>query len=256
MKIRKTVIALVIWFALQLLGGVLYNVGAAVYSPESAGYARNMGNMLAIGLLISQIIELLAFWGLKYFKPAETVRPFPGWKTLAVSLPLGFACLYGVNVLTLLTDAPDLLADEMKQMCQSAVGILSIAVLGPISEEVLMRRIILRDMEAATGSAWGGILISAAIFAIIHFNPAQILFAFPAGVLLGWLYCKTGSLLTPICVHMLNNSSSVIVANMGLDDATMTFDMEALLAVAVCAAISVPLVMWLNRRYPSLKSVK
>ena len=248
--------ALGIWLASQLISAIPYSAGTVICSPESADCIQNTGNLLAIGLIISQIIELLAFWGLKYFKPVETVRPFPGWKTLAVSLPLGFFCLYGVDVLTLLTDAPDLLADEMKQMCQSAVGILSVAVIGPVSEEVLMRRIILRDMEAATGSTWGGILISAAIFAIIHFNPAQMLFAFPAGVLLGWLYCKTGSLLTPICVHILNNGSSVIAANMDWDDVSMAFDAEALITVAVCAAVSVPLIMWLNRRYPSLKSVK
>jgi len=42
-----------------------------------------------------------------------------------------------------------------------------------------------------------------------------VVFAMPAGIFLGWLYCKTGSLLVPICVHILNNTISFITMSTG-----------------------------------------
>lgn len=251
MKFKKTLIALGIWFASQLVGSLPSGLGAVVLGPESDSYAQKAIELLVIGLLASQILELLAFWGLRYFKPVEMVRPFPGWKTLILSLPLGFAVLLGVEMLASALDAPDNL--DMESLCQGWVGILSIAIVGPISEEVLMRRIVLRDMEAATGSVWAGILISAAIFSIIHVNPAQMIFAFPAGVLFGWIYCKTGSLLVPICIHIMNNSMAVISVHMGVEEQPFVFNMETALTLVACAVISVPLIMWMNRRYPSLR---
>ena len=84
-------------------------------------------------------------------------------------------------------------------------------------EEMIMRRVILKEMEQLTKSMWWGIIISSALFAIIHINPIQVVFAMPAGIFLGWLYCKTGSLLVPICVHILNNTISFITMSTGSD---------------------------------------
>ncbi|MCQ2084243.1 MAG: CPBP family intramembrane metalloprotease [Bacteroidaceae bacterium] len=255
MKGGRTLAALGIWLASQLLAAAPYSVGLAIGGQEAAMPDTALPNLLAIGLLASQIIEILVFWGIRYFKPVETVRPFPGWLVLLVSLPLGFAVLYGVEILASALNVPDLMAEDLEQICSGVAGVLSVAVIGPISEEILMRRIVLRDMESLTGSTWAGILISAAIFAIIHINPAQVLFAFPAGVLLGWIYCKTGSLLVPICIHILNNSLSVLSLRMGWDDVSFAFDVETVLTLVACAVVSAVLVCWMNRRYPRLGRV-
>lgn len=246
MKIKKTIIALLIWLVLQLLGGIPMAVG----QTGLLGSSCDLSFLLAIGLLASQVIEVLIFWGLKYFKPSEIVRPAPGWKVVLISLPLGFCTLYAIDLLALPVNVPDLLEDILKDLSGSFTGFLSIALIGPISEEIMMRRIILTEMKEATGSKWGGILISAAIFAIIHLNPAQVLFAFPAGILLGWLYCKTGSLLVPVLVHILNNSVSFLLTSLNLEDTVTTLaDPLAITELAICVTVAVSLIVVLNRHY-------
>jgi membrane protease YdiL (CAAX protease family) len=43
-------------------------------------------------------------------------------------------------------------------------------------------------------------------------NPAQVLFAFLLGVVFGWIYYKTGSLIPVILMHIVNNSFSTFLS--------------------------------------------
>ncbi|MCQ2065770.1 MAG: CPBP family intramembrane metalloprotease [Bacteroidaceae bacterium] len=251
-KIKVTLLTILIWLAIQILGAIPMAIGSSVNSMGVLDRTLDETMLLAIGLLATQIIEIFLFWGIRYYNIQDTVRPFPEWKVLLLSLPLGFAVLYGIDLLATPLDLPDLLEEDLEGLCRNAIGIVSVAICGPIAEEIIMRRIILRNLEEATGSTWAGILISAAIFALIHANPVQIVFAFPAGVLLGWIYCRTGSLLVPICIHILNNSFSVITTRMGVTETP-----EGTLAwieLAICIAVAVPLIIWMNRHFKKMEN--
>ena len=77
-------------------------------------------------------------------------------------------------------------------------------ILAPILEEILFRGIILEaflkkyDISKA-------ILFSALLFGTVHFNPPQILSASIFGLILGWIYYRTKSLLPCIFMHFVNN---------------------------------------------------
>ena len=97
---------------------------------------------------------------------------------------------------------------------------------------------------------WTAIIVSSLIFGVVHMNPAQIPFAFLLGMMFGWLYYRTGSLLPGIIGHVLNNS--VATANMLLyGDVTIEEQMQspmemwlwAVAATAVCFFTAI----WLNR---------
>ena len=116
-----------------------------------------------------------------------------------------------------------------------------------------MRRVILKEMEKLTKSMWWGIIISSALFAIIHINPIQVVFAMPAGIFLGWLYCKTGSLLVPICIHILNNTISFITLSIGSDsDITLNSTLGVILFTAFIAVSAISGI-WIVRYYNKLK---
>ncbi len=246
-KIKKTIIALAIWFILQVLGGIPASIGML--------FEKNVALLMAIGLLGSQVVEILIFWILRYFKPSDMVKPLPDGKVFLLALPLGFAVLYSVDLLSLPFNIPDLLGEQMNQLCNYFTGFLAIAIIGPISEEILLRRIILNDIKEATGKVWGGILISAAIFAIIHFNPIQVVFAFPAGILLGWLYCKTKSLAVPICVHILNNSIAFLTMKYGTNEPASFMSFEVLASLAACMVVAISLIIWMNVYYRKKESL-
>jgi len=92
----------------------------------------------------------------------------------------------------------------------SAVALMAVPLVGvlvaPVGEEVLFRGFIQGALREACG-ARAALAATAALFAAIHFN----LFAFPAllalGLVLGYLYDRTQSLVGPIVLHALYNAA-------------------------------------------------
>ena len=85
------------------------------------------------------------------------------------------------------------------------IEIVMITILAPIVEEFFFRGVILQRLIKKT-SVWGGILISSLLFGILH---ADIIGAFIFGIITALLFIRTGNLLIPILVHMLNNTLAV-----------------------------------------------
>lgn len=88
--------------------------------------------------------------------------------------------------------------------------IATVAVVGPIAEEVVMRGVVLRGL-LRTMAARRAIVWSAVLFSAMHLNPWQMLPTFFIGLLLGWAYERTGSLGLCLVAHILNNGLSVAV---------------------------------------------
>ena len=55
---------------------------------------------------------------------------------------------------------------------------------------------------------WWAIVVSAAIFGIVHGNPIQFIYATALGILLGWIYTKFNSILIPMLCHLVFNLTS------------------------------------------------
>lgn len=110
----------------------------------------------------------------------------------------------------------DNMADTFKTIMQSPWGYLSIALLAPVAEELVFRGAIqktaVKYYEGKFGQTnrahWIAIVVSAALFAAVHGNPAQIPHALLIGMLLGWLCYRTGSIIPGIIVHWVNNSAA------------------------------------------------
>lgn len=94
------------------------------------------------------------------------------------------------------------------------VGLLA-SLLVPVYEELFFRGFIHNALRNRFGM-WVSIIISSLIFGVFHLIPAQIITAFLLGLVLGWLYEKSGSLWTVIIAHVVNNAlalgASAIVA--------------------------------------------
>lgn len=91
------------------------------------------------------------------------------------------------------------------------VNLLFVGILGPIFEEILFRKL-LCDRLLPLGEGYA-VVLSAAIFSLIHGNFFQIFYAFLVGLIFGFVYVKTGKLRYSITYHMtLNIVSGVIVS--------------------------------------------
>ena len=90
------------------------------------------------------------------------------------------------------------------------VQVLGLGILVPVMEEILFRGLVYNRMKKYM-SIRMAIFGSAAVFALYHGNVVQILFAFPMGLLIIFLYEKWKSLSIPIVFHMAANLSTVIL---------------------------------------------
>lgn len=82
-------------------------------------------------------------------------------------------------------------------------------VIAPVTEEIVFRGLILRGLLGRWRPV-AAVLFSSALFALVHFNPAQAPVALLLGLLTGWLYVLTRSLGLCILAHALNNAASYL----------------------------------------------
>ncbi len=87
----------------------------------------------------------------------------------------------------------------------------ALVVMAPLTEETIFRGHILRGLLHTTPPA-KAILISAALFSILHLDPWQMPPTFMVGLALGWVYYRTGSVLLCIAGHALHNGIVLMFA--------------------------------------------
>ena len=92
------------------------------------------------------------------------------------------------------------------------------------------------QMKGIWKNPYAAILVSALIFGVIHLNPAQIPYAFVLGLVLGWLYWRTSSLLPCILLHLVNNGLSVALMIAAPDSAS---SMDALFGGKTALLLSI-----------------
>jgi membrane protease YdiL (CAAX protease family) len=98
--------------------------------------------------------------------------------------------------------------DQLKYGYQIVLQFIVTALVPAFCEEFLFRGVFLTNLIPFGKN--NAILISALLFSLMHENPAQALFAFVAGILLGLIYIKTGSIWNCIIVHLINNFVSLL----------------------------------------------
>jgi len=84
------------------------------------------------------------------------------------------------------------------------------SLVGPFLEEIFFRGFAYGVFKKNLGIFWG-IVTSAIFFAYIHANLASFFPIFCLGILLTYLYEKTGSLIPSITVHVIHNSLSLFL---------------------------------------------
>jgi membrane protease YdiL (CAAX protease family) len=89
--------------------------------------------------------------------------------------------------------------------------IVIVALIPAVAEEVFFRGLLQKFIWDWTGKPYRAILISALIFAVLHFRFTHLLPIFYMGLLFGYVYFKTGNLYYTILLHFINNATVVVV---------------------------------------------
>ena len=199
-------------------------------------------------------------WHLIHFKYVKfNLKSFGevSGKTLGLSIPLIVAGMFFINLCSEFIGLPDLMQDTFRAMSRNVFGIISIAIMAPLVEELLFRGAIQGYMLRKGMKPLNAILIASAIFGIVHMNPIQIPFAFAIGLIFGWLYYRTGSVVPGIIGHFINNSIACIQMATLTEEEFNTKTIEWLGAgptyalFAISLAVMIGMFLYLKKRLPA-----
>ena len=166
---------------------------------------------MAVGLLLSSLAMLL------FLHLVNGYRLQPGFlrsmqpRPLFYSTMLVFTSIFSLNILVQWFGLKDNVAELLDGLTHNVVGVLTVALVAPLLEEVMFRGAIQGYMLRRHSPA-ASIVCAALVFGIFHLNPIQSVYATLIGLVFGWIYYRTGSLLSVILGHVLNNSMAVVTA--------------------------------------------
>lgn len=236
-------------FLLQyLLGALLWDLrGQLGLTPAQLGA---LVMLLATGLLLVPVMQL------QRMTYRELLHPSPsGWMatvvllTPPVLLTVPLIILLDESLMALLHRIFPMSAWEQQALSQMLApelpAIVAACVLAPVLEEMLFRGVLLRGFLARypRGLAIG---YSSLFFGAAHLNVYQFFFAFCLGLMLGWLFERSRSLIPCIALHGATNAAVLALTlfeqdgESALDAPSVTAWLGALAAAALGA--------WLLRR--------
>jgi membrane protease YdiL (CAAX protease family) len=93
--------------------------------------------------------------------------------------------------------------------------ILIVAVIAPILEEIVFRKILI-DKLGRYGDKTA-IVVSAMTFGLFHGNIIQFAYAFLVGLVLGYVYRRTGNVIYSIIIHILLNFNGTVLSQIVLE---------------------------------------
>ena len=143
------------------------------------------------------------------------LKPMLGLSALTLGASLLGGAIYAAIVIALGWDflLPSQDIDEI--LGSGALRALNFAMVGsiaPFAEELFFRGFLMAALIRLMGGA-RGILVSAAIFAVVHIDIGAMIPIFVTGALLGWLYIRSGSIWPPTLAHAAQNILAMTFAN-------------------------------------------
>ncbi len=215
---------------------------------------------------ITMILSGIAMiWHLIHFKYVKfNLKSFGevSGKTIGLSIPLILAGMIFINLCSEFLGLPDMMQDTFRAMSRNVFGIISITIMAPLVEELLFRGAIQGHLLRKGMKPSNAILIASAVFGIVHMNPIQIPFAFAIGLIFGWLYYRTGSVVPGMIGHFINNSIATIQMALLSEEELNTKTIEWLgegptyALFAISLAVMIGMFLYLKKRLPEAPSYK
>ena len=204
--IGKTVKLFLLWwllFLVPLIAGII--IGLIVSK-------RVDFDILDWSILAGNLLIVIVFLSKRYVKLSfGRIEKRMIWPAVGMSVLIAAAYLFVEESVGQLFFPEELqkMADD-KSMISGISGILYGCIVGPIAEEIGFRGILLGGLLKTRCRPWLAILISAIAFGLLHKFPMAFFGSIIFGIIVGWLYWRTGSIIPCVIVHIANNSLTAI----------------------------------------------
>lgn len=271
-------VVLGLFFGVQLLASLaVWVVASLLATPAAAALADTVATHVQVGIALLVGSALLSFglwwWFYRIERPVrEHMAQMPDlarsfrFKPLRRDVPLlAVPCstiLLAVCAtlgLSLGLDSllhPFHLSDDgsmqmFGEMLQNPLCWLYLCLVGPLTEELVFRLGVTRQLYRLGLPAWGAALVGALLFGVVHGNLFQTVPALVLGFWLGLCYLRTGRLRLSLAAHVANNTLSCILMCTPAADAVLPLWAGA--AVSVAAVV---LMVHVLRRRTAVASTK
>jgi len=204
--IGKSVKLFLLWWTLYFATAVIGSIMGRVF--------KNI-EIMKWTLVTGYLLITVLFFGKGYVKLSfgRIEKPM-FWPAVGMSVLIAVALEFALcSALFLLDVDPFYQGEELErrqQFFSGIAGALNACIFGPTIEEICFRGIVLGGLLKTRCRPWLAILISALVFALLHGLGANFVTATLFGILTGWLYWRTGSIIPGIIIHVTNNSLTAI----------------------------------------------
>lgn len=248
---KRALLYVLVFVGIQFLAGGMVQ---GIYTLLEGSGPVDATRLIIISAL-ADVITLVLFLLLRWAEVSRHwVRTRP-WTVLFWCCLAAFgAIIPSTYIQELLPELPSNADDEFDMLLGSRLGYFVIALGAPLVEELVFRGAILRALLRWKSNPWVGIIISSVLFAASHMNPVQMPHAFLVGLLLGWMYYRTDSIVPGVVYHWVNNTVAYVLyqfypnADIELIDLFKGNQSSVLMAVAFSLCIFVPALYQLNQR--------
>ena len=247
---KKALSYLLIFIGLQIVGG---GIITALWNVITGNGDKTAAMLITTTGVVGVITIVLFLWTRYAEVSPKWLRTHP-WTVLAWSVVASMGALIpSMWIQEQIPELPNFVEQEFDTILGTPWGYLVIGLLAPLSEEIVMRGAILKELlKSEKLSVWAAITISALMFALIHMNPVQMPHAFLIGLLLGWMYWRTGSILPGVAYHWANNSAAFVMyalypdPDMKLIDLFKGSELHVYMALGFSLLILLPALFQLN----------
>ena len=208
-RIGKTIKLFLLWLGLFLVPPIM---GAIVgrFFMNHANY-----EILKWTQLLGYVLMIIVFFGKHYVELSfGQIERRMVWPAVGMSVLIATSQAFVLfSALSLLGVDHFFQGEELEhrqRLVSGIAGILNACIFAPLGEEIGFRGLILGGLLKTRCRPWIAILISGLIFALFHGFGAQFVTALLFGILVGWLYWRTGSIIPGIIIHIANNSLTTI----------------------------------------------
>lgn len=226
----------------------------------------------AVGLWFTEIFCILGVaWAVTRWSgraPAAYVRlTWPGLPAVAFAAALSVANFLGLAMpINAASEhfAPQWLKEAfdttriLEQFSGGEMWIFAAAavVAAPLCEEFVFRGLLQQGLAAKGVHPVEAIFFSALLFALFHLNPVELLALLELGLLFGFLYQRTGSLLPGMVAHATQNATSLAIYFIGrraaLPEATEEISFRQVAALSGMGITILAMLFLLGRHFPKV----
>lgn len=210
---------------------------------------KTIGSIVAIPVVFTDYKNDLMLTG-RYGQKGDRVKT--GWiiEMLAITFCLSVA-LNNILCMSPLVQMSEEFQDASNAFYGSTIGIelVGSALVTPLLEELLHRGVVYGRLRRRMGM-WSSVILSALIFAILHFNIVQFIYAFLLGIVFALFVEKTGKLYPAVLAHILANGVAVIRTETGFLHNTVDGSAVAWISSIVHLVVGIlgVILMWKNYR--------